>query len=227
MSLITYSLLTIALFLGLKKVLEPFKHPILNPLLWSIVLLIGLFSGSSLQFSSYQQATHWLVWLLEPAVVALAIPLFNQIQHIKSQLWPVVICCFFGSLLAISSGVSIALLFTNDKALVLSILPKSVTSPIAMEISEQTGGIAPLVAGIVIVVGIIGTIISSSLFKLFRIDNAQAQGLAMGTGAHAIGTAAAINQGEQQGAFSSVALVLCGVFTALLAPFFSWLINIL
>ena len=227
MSLITYSLLTIALFLGLKKVLEPFKHPILNPLLWSIVLLIGLFSGSSLQFSSYQQATHWLVWLLEPAVVALAVPLFNQMQHIKSQLWLVVICCFCGSLLAISSGVSIALLFTNDKALVLSILPKSVTSPIAMEISEQTGGIAPLVAGIVIVVGIIGTIISSSLFKLFRIDDAQAQGLAMGTGAHAIGTAAAINQGEQQGAFSSVALVLCGIFTALLAPLFSWLINIL
>ena len=227
MSLISYSLLTIVLFLGLKKILEPFKHPLFNPLLWSIVLLIGLFTGSSLQFSSYQQGTQWLIWLLEPAVVALAVPLFNQLQQIKTQLWSVVICCFLGSTFAISSGVGIALLFTNDKALVLSILPKSVTSPIAMEITEQTGGIAPLVAGIVIVVGIIGTVISSSLFKFFNIDNAQAQGLAMGTGAHAIGTAAAINQGEQQGAFSSVALVFCGVFTALLAPFFSWLINIL
>lgn len=226
MSFLCYSMLTIGLFWSIKRTLGALVHPLCNPLLWCVVILIALLHFTPLSFIDYQQANQWLIWLLEPAVVALAIPLFNQLQQLKKQLWPIIICCFIGSILAMGSGVAIALALTGDKQLLLSILPKSVTSPIAMDISNQIGGITPLVAGIVIIVGLIGAMIGSTLFKLLHINDPQAQGLAMGNGAHALGTATALNMGEVQGAFSSIALVLCGIFTAVLAPIFTWFINI-
>jgi predicted murein hydrolase (TIGR00659 family) len=222
-----YMLMTVGVFLMLRKLLSRFTHPLANPLLWSITFFITLFSLSSLNFEQYEAATQPLVWLLEPAVVALAIPLFTQFQQLKQHLNSIFICCLVGVLTALISGTTVAMLLTNDKPLLLSLLPKSVTTPIAMDISQQTGGIAALTAGVVIFVGIGGAMIGMKVLTIFNITNPQAQGLAMGCSAHAVGTATAIEAGETQGAFSSFALVLCAIITAILAPFFAWVIHML
>ena len=138
----------------------------------------------------------------------------------------VIFSCGFGVVIAISTCLSVALLLTDNKALLLSLLPKSVTSPIAMAVANETGGLASLAAAVVIAVGLLGALGGFSLLKFCKITNPQAQGLAMGCSAHAIGTAKAMEVGNEQGAFSSLALVISGILTAILAPLFAWLINI-
>jgi len=216
--LVLYSGLTISVFLLLRRLLSRFNSPLANPLLWSIIFIVACLVFLPLDSQAYQDANQWLISLLEPAVVALAIPLYLQLKNVKKQLLAILLCCSLGSLLAAASGLLIARLFTDDKVLLASLLPKSITSPIAMELSQQFGGLPPLAAGVVILVGLFGAVFGPLLMRLCRISHSQAQGIAMGTSAHAIGTAAALNLGEQQGAFSSIALVLCGIFTALSAP---------
>jgi len=223
-----YLILTLIVFFSLRYLLKNIAHPLANPLLWSIIFLILSLSFTALDFQAYSIANSGLVWLLEPAVVALAIPLFNQFQQIKKHLVSLLLCCFGGVFIALASGTSIAFLMTDDKTLLLTLLAKSITSPIAMEISHTIGGLAPLTAGVVISVGLFGAVVGVGVFKIARITNPQAQGLAMGCASHTIGTASILNQGEVQGAFSSIGLVLCGIFTAILAPLFAWfIINIL
>lgn len=222
-----YLISTVLIFLISRKLLSPIKSPLANPLLVSILFFIGLFSFTPLSYKNYATANLPFIWLLEPAVVALAIPLFSQVKQIKKQFKAIMFSCFFGVLIAISTCIFTALLLTDDKILLLSLLPKSVTSPIAMAVANETGGLASLAAAVVIAVGLLGALGGFSLLKLCKITNPQAQGLAMGCSAHAIGTAKAIEEGNEQGAFSSLALVLCGVLTAVLAPMFAWLIGII
>ena len=222
-----YLIATILVFLVSRKLLIPIKSPLANPLLVSILFFIGLFSFTPLIYQDYATANLPFIWLLEPAVVALAIPLFSQIKQIKKQFRAIMISCCFGVVIAISTCLSTALLLTDDKILLLSLLPKSVTSPIAMAIANETGGLASLAAAVVIAVGLLGALGGFSLLNLCKITNPQAQGLAMGCSAHAIGTAKAMEVGNEQGAFSSLALVISGILTAVLAPLFAWLIGII
>lgn len=220
-----YLIATVFVFLGAKKVLAPFKTPLANPLLVSILFFIALFSFTPLNYQDYAEANQPFIWLLEPAVVALAIPLFYQVAQIKAQFFAIIVSCCTGVIIAISSCLSVALLLTDDKVLLLSLLPKSVTSPIAMAVANETGGLASLAAAVVIAVGLLGALGGFSLLKFCKITNPQAQGLAMGCGAHAIGTAKAMEVGGEQGAFSSLALVISGILTAILAPLFALLID--
>jgi len=220
-----YTIATVVVFLLLKKLLAPIRSPLANPLLWSIAFFMLLFSLSHLNFQHYQDANQLFIWLLEPAVVALALPLFNQVTQIRNQLKPILISCSIGVIVAMSSGLAIAYAFTSDKQLLLSLLPKSVTSPIAMAIAQQTGGLASLSAAVVIAVGLLGALCGFSVLKWAKITNLQAQGIAMGCSAHAIGTAKAIETGKEQGAFSSLALVISGILTAVLAPIFAMIIQ--
>lgn len=220
-----WALATIVVFLSLKRLLAPYSNPLANPLLWSMTFFILLFSLSTLDYQQYKQANQLFIWLLEPAVVAFAIPLFNQVKQIKQQLKPILVSCCVGVIIAMGSGLVIAYTLTSDKQLLLSLLPKSVTSPIAMAIANQTGGLASLSAAVVIAVGLLGALGGFSVLKWLNITNLQAQGLAMGCSAHAIGTAKAIETGKEQGAFSSLALVISGILTAILAPVFAWIIH--
>jgi len=222
-----YLLATVFIFLVSRKLLSSVKSPLANPLLVSILFFISLFSFTPLVYQDYATANTPFIWLLEPAVVALAIPLFSQVKQIKKQFKPLMLSCCLGVVIAISTCISTALLLTNDKVLLLSLLPKSVTSPIAMAVANETGGLAPLAAAVVIAVGLLGALGGFSLLKLCKITNPQAQGLAMGCSAHAIGTAKAMEVGNEQGAFSSLALVISGILTAVLAPIFAWLITII
>lgn len=217
-----YLLATVVVFLGFKKLFSRIHNPVANPLLFSIVFFITLFSFSNISYFDYEQGNKIFIWLLEPAVVALAIPLFTQLKSIRSQLLPIILSCFLGVILAISSCLIIALMFTNEQAILLSLIPKSVTSPIAMAIANETGGLASLAAAVVIGVGLFGALGGFSLLRMAKIHNPQAQGLAIGCSAHAIGTAKALETGEIEGAFSSLALVISGILTAIVAPLFAW-----
>lgn len=221
-----YLVATVLVFLSARKLLAPIHNPLANPLLISIVFFIALFSLTPLDYQDYALANQPFIWLLEPAVVALAIPLFSQVAQIRTQYFAIMVSCSLGVVVAISSCLAIALLLTDDRVLLLSLLPKSVTSPIAMAVANQTGGLASLAAAVVIAVGLLGALGGFSLLRLCNITNPQAQGLAMGCSAHAIGTAKAMETGSEQGAFSSLALVISGILTALVAPLFAWLINI-
>lgn len=220
-------LATLGVFLGLRKVLASQRSPFANPLLLSIAFFIGLFSFTDLSLDDYEQANLPLIWLLEPAVVALAIPLFIHIRHIRTNFLALLASCLVGVIGGISSGLLIAVMLTQDKLLLLSLLPKSVTSPVAMAITVETGGLASLTAGVVIIVGVFGALAGFSILRFAKIKDARAQGLAMGSSAHVIGTARAMEQGEQQGAFGSLALIISGILTALLSPLFAWLIQLL
>jgi predicted murein hydrolase (TIGR00659 family) len=222
-----YLLVTVIVFLAARKLLVPIKSPLANPLLVSILFFIGLFSFTSLSYQDYATANLPFIWLLEPAVVALAIPLFYQVHQIKEQFKLLMVSCLLGVIIAISTCLSTALLLTDDRVLLLSLLPKSVTSPIAMAVANETGGLASLAAAVVIAVGLLGALGGFSVLKLCKISNPQAQGLAMGCCAHTIGTAKAMEIGNEQGAFSSLALVISGILTAILAPFFAWIITIM
>ena len=222
-----YLIATVFIFLVSRKLLSAIKSPLANPLLVSILFFIGLFSFTPLVYQDYATANFPFIWLLEPAVVALAIPLFSQVEQIKKQFKAIMLSCCFGVVIAISTCISTALLLTDDKVLLLSLLPKSVTSPIAMAVANETGGLASLAAAVVIAVGLLGALGGFSLLKLCKITNPQAQGLAMGCSSHAIGTAKAMEVGNEQGAFSSLALVISGILTAVLAPIFAWLIAIM
>lgn len=222
-----YLVATMFIFLAARKVLSPIQSPLANPLLVSILFFIGLFIFTPLNYQDYATANQPFVWLLEPAVVALAIPLFCQVSQIKKQFKAIMISCSVGVVIAISTCLFVAILLTNDKTLLLSLLPKSVTSSIAMAVANEIGGLASLSAAVVIAVGLLGALAGFSLLKLCKITDPHAQGLAMGCSAHAIGTAKAMEVGNEQGAFSSLALVISGILTAILAPLFAWLINIL
>jgi len=220
-----YAMATLLVFLLLKKLLASYSSPLASPLLWSIVFFIAIFSLSSLDFTHYQQANQPLTWLLEPAIVALALPLFNQIQQIRQQFFAILVSCGIGVIVAMISGIAIAYALSDDQQLLLSLLAKSVTSPIAMAISEQSGGLASLTAAVVIAIGMFGALCGFSILRWANITNPQAQGLAMGCSAHAVGTAKAAEVGIEQGAFSSLALVISGILTAVLAPVFVLMIN--
>lgn len=221
-----YLIATILIFLVVQKVLNPIQSPLANPLLVSILFFIGLFSFTPLNYQDYATANQPFIWLLEPAIVALAIPLFCQVSQMKKQFKAIIISCSVGVVVAISTCLFVATLLTDDRVLLLSLLPKSVTSPIAMAVANEIGGLASLSAAVVIAVGLLGALVGFSLLKLCNITNPHAQGLAMGCSAHAIGTAKAMEVGNEQGAFSSLALVISGILTAILAPLFALLISL-
>jgi len=222
-----YLLLTAGVFFAYRHVLRPFHSPLANPLLLSILTIISLILLLDIDLIAYEQGNKLFIWLLEPAVVALAIPLYQQLPLIRKHFKAIILSCIIAVFLAISTGLGIALLFSPAPEVMLSLIPKSVTSPIAMSIAQNNGGYASLAASVVIAVGLLGALFGFSLFKIAKITDPKAQGLAMGAGAHAIGTAKALEMGEQQGAFSSLALVICGILTAFLAPLFAWLLTIL
>ena len=220
-----YALVTIALFLFCRQLLSPWKSPLANPLLASIAISIATLLLLELPYQDYADGTAPLVWLLEPAVVALAIPLYNQLHSIREQLKPILLSCLLGVVISSLITLGIAVAMGADRALVLSLLPKSVTSPIAMAIAQTNGGHPALAAAVVIGVGLAGALGGFSLLRRCGIEDPQAQGLAIGCGAHAIGTAKALEEGATQGSYSSLALVICGILTALLAPLLVWLLD--
>lgn len=189
----------------------------LNPILVSIVALIVFLKLAGITYETYAESGSKIDFWLKPAVVALGVPLYRQLSAIKKQILPIVVSQLVGCVTGIVSVVLIAKVLGASKPVILSLVPKSVTTPIAMEVTNTLGGIPSLTAAIVVSVGILGAVIGFRVLRFGHIRQADSQGLSIGTASHAVGTSAAMERGEEQGAFASLGLILNGVFTAVLA----------
>jgi len=211
--------LTLLAFFAARRLAIRFKTPLLNPLLVSMVVIIPFLLLTHIPYEDYFQGSEVLNDLLQPAVVALAFPLYEQLHQIRARWKSIITVCFIGSLTAMCTGTSIALLLGASPEIAASILPKSVTTPIAMAVGGSLGGVPAISAMCVILVGIFGAVFGHGLFNFLRIRAKASRGLAMGSASHALGTARSAEVDFQEGAFSSLALVVCGVITSLMAPF--------
>lgn len=189
-----------------------------NPILISIAVMICLLMGLGIDYDTYQGAGEYIDMWLKPAVVALGVPLYKQLESIKKQMLPLLTAEMAGCVAGVVSVVVFAELFGASREVVMSLAPKAVTTPIAMEISQSVGGIPALTAAIVVSTGIFGGMTGFKIVKLGHVKSPIATGLSIGTAAHAVGTSAAMERSDRYGAFSSLGLTLNGLLTTLLAP---------
>ncbi len=192
---------------------------LLNPILITIIIIISFLMVFNIDYEVYHKGSKYIDFFLKPAVVALGVPLYKQLEVIKKQALSIVISQLIGCVTGIVSVVLIAKLMGASKEVIYSLAPKSVTTPIAIEISRSIGGIAPLTASVVIVVGIFGAVFGYSILKLTGVKNPLSQSLSMGNAAHAIGTSKSMEISPAYGAMSSIGLIVNGIFTAILAPY--------
>lgn len=211
---------TFSSFLIARLISQKLKHPLANPLLISLAIVIPLLLLTETTYQTYYAENEVLMYLLQPAVVALAYPLYEQAREIRANWKIIFLACGVGSVLSMFTASVIAVLLNTDIPLIASILGKSVTTPIAMEVSSHLGGEPAIAAIMVLIVGVFGAIFAYPIYNLIGITHPIAKGLTMGTVAHALGTATSIEKNPKEGAFSSLALVLCGVITSFLAPMF-------
>lgn len=204
-----------ALFKGLQK---KTGWVLLNPILLTIASLIAFLKLSGISYDTYSEGGELIEFWLKPAVVALGVPLYLQLEMIKKQLLPILLSQLVGCLVGLVSVILIAKGLGASPEVICSLAPKSVTTPIAMEVSNATGGIPSLTAAVVVSVGLFGAVLGFQILGLGRVKSPIAQGLSMGTASHAIGTSAAMEVSRKYGAYASLGLTLNGIFTALLAP---------
>lgn len=191
---------------------------LLNPILISIIVLIVFLSCTGIDYDTYNTGGHYIEFWLKPAVVALGVPLYRQLEIIRRQMLPLLLAELAGCVIGVISVVVLAELFGATREVVLSLAPKAVTTPIAMEISSAVGGIPSLTAAVVVCTGIFGGMAGFRMVRMSRIKSPIAGGLSIGTASHAVGTASAMERSERYGAFSSLGLTLNGMLTALLSP---------
>lgn len=203
---------------------KKFKWAIFNPLLISIVFVILLLLLFHIDYTSYNNGAKYLSYLLTPATVCLAIPLYEQLDLLKSNLKAILIGIIAGVLSSLGSVFAFALLFHFSHSEYTTLLPKSITTAIGMGVSEELGGMVTITVTVIILTGVLGNIIAEHICKLFRIQEPIARGVAIGTAAHAIGTARAMEMGEVEGAMSSLAIAVAGLITVVGASIFANLI---
>ncbi|SFU52527.1 TIGR00659 family protein [Pustulibacterium marinum] len=190
----------------------------LNPILLAMLFIIGFLMLTGIDYEVYHVNSEFINMLLQPAIVCLAVPLYRQFKRIKQQAWLIVMSSFLGCVTGIISVVLIAWSMGAPKEVVFSMAPKSVTTPIAMDVSRVIGGIPSLTAGVVIFVGIFGAMFGYLIMKLFKVNNPISQGFSIGMASHALGTSKSMEISPSFGAFSTVGLIVNGILTAILAP---------
>ncbi|HYH37352.1 MAG TPA: LrgB family protein [Azospirillum sp.] len=194
------------------------RTPLVNPVLIAVVLIIAALKILGVDYKTYFDGAQFVHFLLGPATVALAVPLYNQFQQVRRSAGAMLAALAVGSMTAAGSAVALGWLFGASERTLLSLAPKSVTTPIAMGISEQLGGLPSLTAVFVILTGIVGGTLGSGVLNLVRVTDWRARGFGMGVAAHGIGTARALQVNETAGAFSGLAMGLNGLATAVLLP---------
>lgn len=211
--------LTFVVFFAVRALAQKLKHPLANPLLLSILIIIPFLMALDVPYETYYAQNDWMTFLLQPAVVALAYPLYEQWPQVKSNWQIILLACGVGSFLSMFTAGTIAVVLHAEPHLVASLLGKSVTTPIAMEVAKGLGGEPAIAAILVLIVGVFGAVCAYPIFDMLKIKHPIARGLTMGTVSHALGTATCAEKNPQDAAFSSLALVMCGIITSILAPF--------
>lgn len=210
--------LTLGLYFLCKRLQQRLGLIWFNPILITIVLLISLLYQLKLPYTEYQGSTFILTWLLEPAIVALALPLYKEFIAVKNNIKPIAIASLIALLCSMTCSVLIATALNLSFEIQASLATIAVTTPIAISVSKSIEGIPALAAVIVILVGVFGAVFAEPFLRLIRVNNHQAQGFAMGAACHAIGTARALELHPSMGGFASIAMALCAINTAILVP---------
>lgn len=190
----------------------------LQPVLVSMLVVIGVLLLCGIDYDEYSASAKVLTILLGPATVALAVPLFLNLRRIRQLFWPTLLTLVVAGTLATVLGIAFGWLFGAEPRMLMSMAPKSVTSPIAMLVASQIGGVAALAAVFVLITGVLGAILGPELLRAIGVRHPAAQGMALGMTAHAVGTSRALQEGEECGAFAALAMSLMGVATAVLLP---------
>lgn len=195
------------------------KTPIANPLLIAICIIIGVLQLGGIPLESYQKGGQIIGLFLAPATTVLAVSIYKQLKLLKKYWLPIIVGALVGSLTSIISISLLSQLFGLEAQISASLIPKSVTTPIAIEISSQLGGIPPITVAAVVITGIMGAVFSPLFIKVLKIKDPIAKGVAIGTSSHALGTTKAIELGEVEGAMSGIAIGVAGIITVLLVMF--------
>jgi predicted murein hydrolase (TIGR00659 family) len=198
------------------------SNPLLNQVLFSITSIITLILITDTSYQTYFDGAQYIHFLLGPATVALAVPLFEQLPKLKRLWLPVLVSIVGGVVIGVISAVLIARGLGVSLEIQLSIVPKSVTAPVAMSISEQIGGLPALTAAFVVITGITGALLGIHILRLAGIKDDAVKGIAMGVTSHGIGTARAFQVSQEMGAFSGLAMALTALTTAVILP---WLMQ--
>lgn len=199
-------------------------NPLANPVLIAVAILVVFLTLTATSYETYFAGAQFVHFLLGPATVALAIPLYTQFHHVRAMWLPVAVGLIAGSLTATISAVLVGRFFGASLSTQLSLAPKSVTTPIAMGIAERIGGIPSLTAVLVIITGILGAVAARTIFDAMKLRDPAIRGFAIGVASHGIGTARAFQVNEQSGAFAALAMGLNGALTAILVPLIAgWL----
>ncbi len=216
--LLHLTLTLVAYQIGLAIYRRANLNPLLNPVLLSVVLIVTVLVTTGVRYETYFNGAQFVHFLLGPATVALAIPLYRQFERVRSSAIAVLTSILVGSLTAMVSAVAVGWLLGGSRDSLISLAPKSVTAPVAMGITERLGGLPSLTAVLVILTGILGAMMGTHILNALGIKDWAARGLAMGTASHGIGTARALQVNEVAGAFSGLAMGINALATAVMLP---------
>ncbi|WP_122645352.1 LrgB family protein [Enterococcus mediterraneensis] len=217
--------LTIVVYCLMEWLLRYVRIPVLNPLILTVVFIIILLKVTGVSYDDYNKGADFLTMMITPATVALALPLYQNLDTLKKNSLPVLVATVVGIVTNVVLSIGIGRFFSLKQNMILSLLPKSVTTAISLDLSKQMGGISAVTLAIVVSTGILGALIGSHVFKLFRIKSPVARGIALGSTSHAIGTGRAIELGEVEGILSGLCICVNGIATVVLMPFLYNMIN--
>ncbi len=216
------ALTMVAYFIGV-AVKNKLKNQVFNPILIAIIIICSFLLVTGIDYASYNSGAQYISWFLTPATVALAIPLYRQVERLKSNITAILLGIFSG---VVASGVGIfalAVIFNLSHTEYVTLLPKSITSAIGMGVSRELGGLPAITVPVIIMTGIYGSIVAEAVLKAAKITNPVAKGLAIGTAAHGTGTTKALEIGEVEGAMSGLSIAVAGLITVVAVQFFALL----
>ena len=203
---------------------KKFGWPVLNPLLVAIILVIAFLKATGITYTDYNEGASYISYFLTPATVCLAIPLYKQLELLKRNLTAVATAITAGVIGSVVSVYVMSMIFKLEHVHYVSLLPKSITTAIGMGVSEELGGLVTITVAVIIITGVLGNVIAEAVCKIAKIEEPIAKGLALGTSAHAIGTAKAMEMGPVEGAMSSLSIAVAGLMTVVSVPIMSGLI---
>lgn len=218
---VVISLLAYELGMLLKK---KFGFPIFNPLLISIAVVIVFLAVFDIDYQNYNDGAKYLSYLLTPATVCLAIPLYEQMEALKKNIKAILAGILSGVLTSLTVVLALALIFNLNHKMYVTLLPKSITTAIGMGVSEELGGAVTITVAVIIITGVLGNMLAETLCKLFHIDEPIAKGISIGSASHAIGTAKAMEMGDVEGAMSSLSIAVAGILTVVGASIYAMFI---
>jgi len=209
---------TVAFYMIARKLHQKLPNPFLLPIIVSTAAIVIVLLLFNIPYETYMIGGDWISQLLGPAIVALAYPLYENRETLKKFIVPIVIGTFTGAVIGVSTGILLTKWAGFTDSIIYSITPKSVTTPVAMEIAHSIGGVMPLAAAFVMIAGIFGGMMGPTILKWFKIDHDVSRGIGFGSASHAIGTASALEYGHLTGSICSIAMVLSAIIVSLITP---------